>query len=172
MLTKEKIKHSLEAAWRLRQMKIYGILLGIFSLVFTVLIVFGVAMEGFTLENLLFGGEILLILLLVYSAVMLPFVLFAWYQYRQLFKHLETYIVHDVTLDKPNTAYFYRGAVYYTVTLELSPAKRIKVDTKPLWSSGIFEPIQLADYNNKTIEVAYSETLDKLIVIEKASSAR
>ena len=70
-------------------------------------------------------------------------------------------------LDKPETSYFYRGAIYYTVSFTDKNGNSIVRDTHPLWSSGIFDPCQLADYNNKRVFVAYNENTDTLIVLGK-----
>ncbi len=166
MLTKEHIQNSLEAKWRKSQIKTYFVIFAVFAVIFFLAMFFGIAIEGFSVDNLLFCIEILGILYAVYAACLLPFVLFSWHKYRSLFKNLDAYTVYEVMLDEPATAPFYRGAIYYTVTIPLSSGKTVKIETKPLWSSGIFSSIQLADYNNKMIKVAYSESLDQLIIIE------
>ncbi len=167
MLTKEQIQNSLEAKWRKSQIKTYFVIFAVFAVIFFVAMFFGIAIEGFSSENLLFCIEILGILYAVYFAVLLPFILYAWYQYRQLFQNLDTYTLYEAALDQPSTSHMYRGAVYYTISIPLASGKMLKRETKPMWSSGIFAPIPLADYNNKTIQVAYSEALDKLIIIEQ-----
>ncbi len=167
MLTKEQIQNSLEAGWRKSQIKTYLVIFAVFAVIFFLAMFFGIAIEGFSVDNLLFCIEILGILYAVYAACLLPFILFSWHKYRLLFKNLETYTIHEVMLDEPATAPFYRGAIYYTITIPLSSERTVKVDTKPLWSSGIFSTVQLADYNNKKIKVAYSESLARLIILGK-----
>ncbi len=160
MLTKEQVKHSMEAKWRLHQARLYAILLAVILGFFLFAALSSLTLHGFSSKNIetaLFAcGMAALIFFLAFA----PFVLFYLYRYLSLFRDLETYIIHEVTLERPSTSYWYRGAVYYTVQIENQ-----NIDTLPLWSSGIFSQFSLAEYNNRTIKVAYSEALAKLIVL-------
>ena len=112
--------------------------------------------------------EITGIVMLVFALMFLPFVLFALYKYRSLFKNLNDYEIYEVCLDHPGTSYWYRGAIYYTVIIETKAGYRVSKDTKSLWSGGAFASFHLDDYNNKKIKVAYNQSADEMMVLEKA----
>ena len=81
---------------------------------------------------------------------------------RYLLKNYENMQIYEVKLDNISTSYMYRGAVYYTVTINNK-----KVDTNPIFSSSIFSKYSLNEYNNKTIIGLFDKTLNKFYVIRK-----
>ena len=81
---------------------------------------------------------------------------------RYLLKNFENMQIYEVKLDNISTSYMYRGAVYYTVTINHK-----KVDTNPIFSSSFFSKHLLEDYNNKTVIGLFGETLNKFYVIRK-----
>ncbi len=166
MLTKEQIENSMEAKWRKRQMRTDIILFSVMTAI-VFLVVFLALATDFSMKNVLFALKFLGIIFAISFSIALSNLLFIWYQYKKLFQNLEQYTVYEVTLDKPSLSAFYRGAFYYTVSIPLSSSGMVKRDTKPLWSDGIFVSIRIADYNNQEIKIAYSESLDKLIVLGK-----
>lgn len=101
----------------------------------------------------------------VWALCFLPFVLFYLHRYMKLFKNLNDYEIYEVRLDRPGTSYWYRGAIYYTVTFETKAGEKVSKDTKPLWSGGVFASFHLDDYNNKKINVAYNESTDEMMVL-------
>ena len=163
MLTKDMVKASMEAKWRKDQLKLYIVILGLFLL----FIAFVGLVSGFEHGNFGLSFEITGILIMVFSLMFLPFALFALYKYLALFKNLDDYEIYDVRLDRPGTSYWYRGAIYYTVTIDTKAGYKVSVDTKPLWSGGAFASFHLDDYNNKQIKVAYNEQTDEMMVLGK-----
>ena len=72
--------------------------------------------------------------------------------------------IYEVKLDDISTSYLYRGATYYTVTIDNK-----KVDTNPIFSSSFLSKHSLQDYNNKTVIGLFDKTLNKFYVIRKIS---
>lgn len=163
MLTKEMVKESMEAKWRKDQLKLYLITTG-----FVVLFVafFGMA-AGLQHEDFGLSLKVTGIVILIFALMFLPFILFTLYKYLALFKNLNDYEIYEVCLDHPGTAYWYRGAIYYTVTFETKAGYKVSVDTKPLWSGGAFASFHLDDYNNKKIKAAYNEQTGDMMVLGK-----
>ena len=58
----------------------------------------------------------------------------------------------------------YRGACYYTVTVDSR-----QVDTNPIFSNFVFSKYSLKDYNNQTVIGLFDESLDKFYLIKKVS---
>ena len=163
MLTKEIIKNSLDAKWRKRQMRIWLVITGIYIGVILFSALIAAAKHGDLFLSLQITGIYAVIMLLVIA----PFLIYNIWCYYSLLKDPEEYEAYEVMLDKPETSYLYRGAIYYTVRFTDKNGNGIVRDTRPLWSSGIFDPCQLADYNNKKVFVAYRESTDTLIVLGK-----
>ena len=69
-------------------------------------------------------------------------------------------------LDNISTSYAYRGAVYYTVTVNDEGTIR-KVRTNPYFSSGTLAKFTLEDYNNKMVIGLYDSQMDKFYIIKK-----
>jgi hypothetical protein len=163
MITKEIIKNSLDAKWRKRQMRIWIVVAGIYIGVFLLSALIASLKHGDFLLSLQITG--------IYAAIWLPiiapFLIYNIWCYYSLLKNPEEYKVYEVMLDKPETSYMYRGAIYYKVSFTDGDGNLVSKDTRPLWSSGIFDPCQLADYNNKKVFVAYRESTDTLIVLGK-----
>ena len=163
MITKDVIKKSLDAKWRKRQINVWFFVLGAYAIVFIFSALISTAKHG----DLMLSLEISGIAAAVCLPILLPFLFYNVWCYLSLFKKAEEYTVHEVMLDKPHTSYLYRGAIYYTVRVTDKNGNIIVRDTHPLWSSGIFDPCQLADYNNQRVFVAYRESTDTLIVLGK-----
>ncbi len=164
MLTKDIVKNSMEAKWRKNQLKLYIVIPGIFLLFLAFVGLFAGLQHG----DFALSFEVTGIVMLVFALMFLPFVLFSLYKYRSLFKNLNDYEIYEVRLDRPGTSYWYRGAIYYTVTFETRAGYRVSMDTKPLWSGGAFASFRLDDYNNKKIEIAYNQNMDEMMVLGKA----
>ena len=161
MLTKDMVAASMEAKWRKDQLKMYIVIPGIFLL----FIGFVGVISGLQHGDFALSLEITGIVVLVFGLMFLPFVLFAMYKYRALFQNLNDYEIYEVRLDHPGTSYWYRGAIYYTVTIETKDGYRVSADTKPLWSGAMFASFRLDEYNNKKIRIAYNEQTDEMMVL-------
>ena len=161
MLTKDMVKSSMEAKWRMNQLKMYIAIPGIFLL----FIAFVGVISGLQHGDFALSFEVTGIVMLVFALMFLPFVLFTLYKYRALFQNLNDYEIYEVRLDHPGTSYWYRGAIYYTVTIETKAGYKVSADTKPLWSGGAFASFRLDEYNNKKIRIAYNEQTDEMMVL-------
>jgi len=161
MLTKKIVKKSIEAEWRKRQIFLW---IGIIAISVGLMLLFGIV-TGMKDGNLALTLEIGGIFMLIYRISFMTFVLFCVYKYVMLFKDLNNYQIYEVVLNTPRTSRWYRGAVYYTVTIKLEDGTRIAKDTKPLWSDIFFSKFRLSDYNNQKIHIAYNAEADKMIVI-------
>ena len=81
---------------------------------------------------------------------------------RYLLKNFENMQIYEVKLDDISTSYMYKGAVYYTVTINNS-----KINTNPIFSSSFLSKYLLNEYNNKTVIGLFDESLNKFYVIRK-----
>ena len=88
--------------------------------------------------------------------------LYSYSKMRYLLKNFENMQIYEVKLDNISTSYMYRGAVYYTVTINNK-----KVDTNPIFSSLFLSKHLLNEYNNKTVIGLFDESLNKFYVIRK-----
>lgn len=163
MITKEKIKNSLDAKWRKKQINVWLFVLGAYAFVFIFAALVATAKHGDFLLSLQISG----LCAAVSLPVFLPFLAYNLWKYFSLFCGLDEYNVYEVMLDKPETSFMYRGAIYYTVRFTDKNGNSIVKDTRPLWSSGVFEPCQLSDYNNQRVLVAYKQSTDTLVVLGK-----
>lgn len=161
MITKETIKNSLDAKWRKRQIIMYCSFLGVAFFIEFIFSLFTLLKEN--------GVDYFLIPLIIsttfFLIILAPFIIYSISKYRSLFKDLENYHQYEVTLDKPETSYWYRGAVYYTVSFETVSNKKVTIDTNPLWSSFFTTIGEIKEYNNKKVDILYNENLDSIIVL-------
>ena len=163
MVTKEQIKTSMDAKWRLSQVKIYSAILGGILVFLLIVALFSALKHG----DFSLSFEVSGICAIIFTIMFAPFPFYSLYRYRELFRNLDEYHIYTATLDQPSTSHLYRGAIYYTVTLHTADGFTIKADTKPLFSSGAFATFPLEEYNNKTVTVAYKENEDFLIILKK-----
>ena len=164
MITKEQVKNSLEAKWRLHQAKVYLALWGVVTAVMFFISLCYAAAEGMLDAGLWATG----IMALVYGVVFLPFVAFSYWKYLQIIRNWEKYEVHTVMLDQPGTSYMYKRSVYYTVKFQAKDGAFVTADTKPLWSSAAFAFCRLEEYNNKKIRILYDPEADAVVVCDLA----
>ena len=158
-LSKEDILNSVEYQWRKHQLVLYFY----FWLIISIITIFIPLAIGIT--NLEYIAVVALSCLGVIIFIFLIFGSFMLYSYskmRYLLKNYENMQIYEVKLDDISTSYMYRGAVYYTVTINNK-----KVDTNPIFSSSFLSKHLLNDYNNKTVIGLFDESLNKFYVIRK-----
>ena len=158
-LSKDDILNSVEYQWRKHQLVLYFY----FWLIISIITIFIPLAIGIT--NLEYIAVVALSCLGVIIFIFLIFGSFMLYSYskmRYLLKNYENMQIFEVKLDNISTSYMYKGAVYYTVTINNK-----KVDTNPIFSSSIFSKHLLEDYNNKTVIGLFDKTLNKFYVIKK-----
>ena len=161
-MTKNEMKSSIEARWRIHQIKTHLIIALAIILISMIIVVIKFILK---LDNL--KPMILSIASISGFILSLPAIVFAIYsyiQYRLLFRDLEKLVKCEVVLNNPHTSYNYRSAIYYTVQIIIDD-KNISCDTKPFFSSNFFSEFQLDDYNNKKVTVAYNPITNKIITI-------
>ncbi len=161
--TKEDIKNSVEYQWRKTSAKW---LFGIWAVI-AVVMLFGTLIMSFDdIKYIGLSFQIWLIVMAIYSAIYLPFVAYYGYKMLYILKHYEQFNSHEVMLDNVSTSYAYRGAVYYTVTVNEDGYTR-QVTTNPYFSSSMFAKFTLEDYNNKKVIGLYDSQMDKFYIIKK-----
>lgn len=158
-LSKDDILNSVEYQWRKHQLVLYFYFWLIISII-TIFIPLAIGitnLEYIAVVALSCLGVIILIFLILGS-----FMLYSYSKMRYLLKNFENMQIYEVKLDNISTSYMYRGAVYYTVTINNK-----KVDTNPIFSSSFLSKHLLNDYNNKTVIGLFDESLNKFYVIRK-----
>ena len=139
-LSKDDILNSVEYQWRKHQLVLYFYFWLIISII-TIFIPLAIGitnLEYIAVVALSCLGVIILIFLIFGS-----FMLYSYNKMRYLLKNFENMQIYEVKLDNISTSYMYRGAVYYTVTINNK-----KVDTNPIFSSSFLSKHLLNDYNN------------------------
>ena len=160
--TKEDIKNSVEYGWRKTS---FCLLLGIWAVI-AVVMLFGVLIIGFDDIKPAMGLQVWLIVMSIYSLIYLPFVAFYGYKMLYILKHYTEFNSYEVMLDNVSTSQMYRGAVYYTVTINDEGVTR-QVGTNAYFSSSTFAKFTLEDYNNKKVIGLYDSQMDKFYIIKK-----
>ena len=158
-LSKDDILNSVEYQWRKHQLVLYFYFWLIISII-TIFIPLAIGitnLEYIAVVALSCLGVIILIFLIFGS-----FMLYSYSKMRYLLKNFENMQIYEVKLDNISTSYVYRGAVYYTVTINNK-----KVDTNPIFSSSFLSKYLLNEYNNKTVIGLFDESLNKFYVIRK-----
>ena len=161
--TKEDIKNSIEYQWRKTSL---CWLLGIWAII-AVVILFSVLIIGFDDVRIGLGFEVWSIVMGIYSAIYLPFVGYYGYKMLYILKHYTEFNSYEVMLDNVSTSYLYRGAAYYTVTINDDGVVK-QVMTNPYFSSGILSRFAIEDYNNTKVVGLYDSQTDKFYIIKKA----
>lgn len=162
MVTKEQVKGSAEARWRLNQIKIYGI----------TLLVVAFLVAAFTLirstDTVHIGSlwESYGITMAILACVLLPFIIFDLWHYAKIVLNWQHYDRVTALLNKPVV---HRGAVSYTVTFAGKDGETVTMDTKPLWSSGMFALFRLEEYNNKQVDILYDPFQGRIVVLGLAN---
>ncbi len=160
-LTKDDIFISVEYQWRKHQLVLYfhgWLIVSIISIFIPITITI-TNLEYIDIAILSWLGAIIFMFL-----IFLPLMLYSYSKMRYLLKNYENMQIYEVKLDDISTSYMYRGATYYTVTINNK-----KVDTNPIFSSSFLSKHSLQDYNNKTVIGLFDKTLNKFYVIRKIS---
>ena len=160
--TKEDIKNSVEYKWRKNS---FCLLLGIWAFIAAVML-FGVLIIGFDDIKPGMGMQVWLIVMAIYSVIYLPFVAYYGYKMLYILKHYLEFNSYEVMLDNVSTSQMYRGAVYYTVTLNDEGVTK-QVSTNAYFSSGMFAKFPLEDYNNKKVIGLYDSQMDRFYIIKR-----
>lgn len=164
-LTKEEIKKSIEYRWR--KTSLFW-LVGIWVIT-TVVMFFALVLSSLgEMKYITLYLEVWLIVAAIYSALFLPFVAYYGYKMLYLLKHFKKFSLYEVILDNVSTSHVYRGAVYYTVIINVDGALK-QVCTNPYFSSRISSNFAIEDYNKKKVIGLYDSQLDKFYIIEKVN---
>lgn len=161
--TKEDIKNSIEYQWRKNSAKW---LFGLWGVIAVVMLLGTLIVSLDDIKYIGLSFQIWLIVTAIYSALLLPFVAFYCYKMIYLLKHYKQFNSYEVILNNVSTSYAYRGAVYYTVTVNEDGGAR-QVATNPYFSSGVFAKFTLEDFNNKKVVGLYDSQMDKFYIIKK-----
>ena len=157
------MKNSVEYGWRKSSL---CWLLGVWAVI-AVMMLFATLIGS--LGDIKYIGlslKIWLIVTAIYSAIFLPFVAFYGYKMHYILKHYTEFHAYEVMLDNVSTSYAYRGAVYYTVTVN-EDGCTIQVATNPYFSSSLFARFPLEEFNNKRVIGLYDSQMEKFYIVKK-----
>lgn len=157
MVTKEEVKASMEYKWRAQQWKIY---LGLFAFVMVLVIPMGFLKTN-SLELI---GPAFGIVAVIYGLIFGPIILYSVWRQWELVHRCDHYEKYQVKLDHPSVSRNYRGAIYYQVLFQDNAGDWIRLDTKPLFSGGMFAVCPLEEYNNQTVEIFYDSEKEQVII--------
>lgn len=154
MVTKEKIKNSLEARWLMK------IILSFCAsyVVCILLVVFG--RSEFKTNGFLF-------FVIFISLLFLPIIVYHVYQYLVLFRYPERYEIYDAELKHPEKALVYKVSIYYTASFQTKKGRTVSKKTRPLWKNerlfGRYLPLE--DHSLNAV-IAYNDFRDAIVVLE------
>lgn len=104
-----------------------------------------------------------LILVIVLAIAMIPVMLFCVYRTVGIFRKAESCIFRKVLLDRP-VGGMLRDTIYFKVRIKRSDGKEIGAKTHAIFQTRGYG-LQMEDYVNKTVTVAYNEETEILTVI-------
>ncbi len=159
--TREEIKKSIECKWRKSQI---FFTLGILGIIFLISIMAALYV-GLKTNDFSMMLSVLLSAFLFPAIILGPMIVYYLYQYFKIIRKYSKYESYEVLLDRPSTSWYYRGAVYYTVSFVTADNIRKVLDTNPLFSSALFSSVDLNEYNNKKINILYDSDAEKVICI-------
>ena len=165
--TVDEIKNSVEYQWRKWQVKflLWGLLIiGLFTFIIFI-IVFSI-ISNFDSEFIGLGIIVWLFSVGVSGLVSLPFCLYYYGKMRYLLKNYQKFNSYEVVLDKVATSFWYRGTVYYIVTISDNGLSR-NTRTNPYFSSYFLAKYSLGDYNNKKVVGLYDADLNRFYIVKK-----
>ena len=161
--TKEDIKNSIEYQWRKTSVKW---LLIVWTIIAVVTLFGSLIMSLDDMKYIGLSFQVWLIVTAIYSVIYLPFVAYYGHKMLYILKHYAEFNSYEVILDNVSTSQMYRGAVYYTVTVNDEGVKR-QVSTNAYFSSSMFAKFTLEDYNNKKVVGLYDSQMDKFYIVKK-----
>ena len=161
--TKEDIKNSVEYVWRKNTVT----WLFVTSTIVAVVMFIATLIPALTnIRHFSLAVDIWLSIIAFYTVTLVPFVAFYGYKMSYLLKHFTEFNSYEVMLDYISTSYAYRGAIYYTVTIN-DDGVTSEVNTNPYFSSALFSKFTLEDYNNKKVVGLYDSKMDKFYIVKK-----
>lgn len=162
--TKEEIKESVEYKWRKSQLKVGLFSWGVFCIISFIVSFFIVLPRNtdYISVGLITWGIWNAILAVIIS----PFMIYVRCKMSYLLKNYNKFSSYEAVLDNFNMSYLYKGAIYYSVKINIE-GNYIVVDTNPYFSNSLFSEISLRDLNNKKVVGLYDDKLNKFYVIKK-----
>ncbi len=117
----------------------------------------------FEVEDSKTGFEIFMVLLLSFSLIFVPFILYYVIRNIRLLKDVENYTFHETEFKEIND--FFK-TMYFTIVIN-HDNKKIKVDTRAIFYGGFaaFLP-KVSEFINKKVLVAYNAQTEKVVVIK------
>ncbi|MCH5172457.1 MAG: hypothetical protein J1F31_06495 [Erysipelotrichales bacterium] len=161
--TMEEIKNSVEYQWRKNQVKLY---LTLWLIIVGATIFIPIIVSASNYELIVFGIISWLCAIVIFGLLFGSFALFSYSKMRYLLKNYQKFNSYEVVLDKVSTSYAYRGAIYYTVTINDKDLSK-KVDTNPYFSSSLMSKFSCEDYNNKKVVGLYDDNMDKFYIVKR-----
>lgn len=153
MNQKEEIRNSVEIKYNKNQV-LFLLTLDIFlSVLFFVLLT----------PSIKFTSTVL-ILILLYNLIFLPFIAFYVYRIIHINRNYHNYLFQEVIFNEPHS--HFRGSMFFTIEIIDENGKKIKKDTRAIFhSSYSFITPTFDDYINKKVLVGYNPQSDESVVI-------
>lgn len=124
-----------------------------------VLVIFAFTAGGIANE------EFLLAATLVCGITIIPVLVYSIWAAAKIFRQPEGYVFGRCKLSQPHQYRLSRGGMYFTIVFEYPNGEKEILNTRPIFASyGMAGPL-LEDYINRTVEVAYNEDTDSVVVI-------
>ena len=146
--TVEEIKESVYYKWRIYNSKIDLTIWGVISAI-TVLVPLFILLSAGS-ESLLIGFVAWGVAVVIYGLVFGVVALCESSKARSFVRNYKNFKQYEVVLDCPQTSYWYRGAIYYNVTIKDGNTS-VVAQTNACFSGMLFSKFTLKDYNNKRV---------------------
>ena len=163
MVTKTMLKNSIEAKWRKYNRNL-------FIVFFCLALLLEVFLSSYTFSTVEDFLKVVGITLLSTSPLLITLMIFTIYygvKYHKTCEVLDDYKIYEVVLDQPSVSLWHKRSFYYEVTFVTAEKKTKTKDTPPLFGAAFFYDVEISDYNNKKIYIAYSNKEDRMIVLGK-----
>lgn len=103
-------------------------------------------------------------MIIMSAVVVLPFFLFYLIRMIRILLHAEEYIFCETELTKPHTSFNHR-MFYFSVVIRNEEGKVFMTDTHAIFSARSLFCLQMEDYVNRAVTVAYNKVTGMVVVI-------
>ena len=118
-----------------------------------------------TLTRSFSGTDLLIVSAIICAITILPFLIFYMVRIFRIFRKPEHYIFCRTKLTAPHAG-SWRGSMYFTVLME-DPAdgRKFIVNTHEIFSTRSITDLNLEEYINSTVTIAYNRETEMVVVI-------
>lgn len=164
--TVAEIKQSVYYRWRMNNVKICMSIWGVVSAITLLVPLFGIVRSG--LESLAIGFTVWGVMMAFYGLIFGAFALHYYSKARFLVKNYKNFKQYEAVLDSPETSYWYRGAIYYNVTIKDGNTS-VVAQTNACFSGMLFSKFTLEDYNNKKVVGLFDPESERFYVVKRVN---